>query len=372
MITYLKENFKIWWLGSFYVFLSSGFFTSLYVYFIKKSISLEQILLAEFLAAITVSITILLRRRWHSQYSLYFGFSCAALALLSLFLPWSAKYLLPIYTVVSYLGAISFYIVFNILFFNSGKKDQNLQHVTFYWAIMIVSGIIGPLIGGYILSTVGIYYFAVVSFLILGILFYLIKYVPHQVYTFTTKDLFGTLRGFRYITLLDGALHKVGLITITLMSLRFITNEFDFGKYLSLVSIVALIFSFRTAKISDRINRRMVFIWPLSIAAAITTAALYFANNFYLYIVLALLLKALTVMVEPMRTNILQDKADKSNPVTWISRELYINIGRSILWLGAFILWHFNLQFLLFIIMGFLYLLFPIIVDHKKIYATAS
>ncbi len=372
MIAYLKENFKIWWLGSFYVLLSSGFFTTLYVYFVKKNIGLEQILAAEFLAALTVSITVLLRRKWHSQYSLYFGFLCTTLALSSLFLPLPTKYLLPIYTVVAYVGSISFYIIFNIIFFSSGKKEQNLQHVTFYWAIMIVSGIVGPLIGGYILSTLGIYYFALVSFLILGILFYFIRYVPSQVFSFTTKDLLGTLSGFKRIILLDGALHKVGLITITLMSLRFINNEFDFGKYLSLVSIVALIFSFRTAKISDRIHRRMIFIWPLSVAAAVTTMLLYFANNFYLYIILALLLKALTVMVEPMRTNILQDKADKNNPVTWISRELYINIGRSILWLTAFILWHFNLQSLLFIIMGLLYLLFPIIVEYKKIYATAS
>lgn len=371
-MAYLKENFKIWWLGSFYIFLSSGFFTTLYIYFIKRNISLEQILGAEFLAAVTISLVVFFRRRWHAQYSLYFGFFCTALALIFLFLPLSIKYLLPLYLVVTYVGTVSFFVIFNILFFNSGKKDQNLQHTTFYWAIIIISGIIGPLVGGYILSTIGINYFVVVAFLILAILFYLIRYIPEQIYSFNTKDLFGTLRGFRYIILLDGALHKVGLITITLMSLRFINDEFDFGKYLSLVSVVALIFSFRTAKISDRINRRMVFIWPLSIAAAVVTTALYFANYFYLYIILALILKALTVILDPMRTNILQDKADKNNSVTWISRELYLNIGRSILWLIAFLLWHFHLQSLLFIIMGLLYLLFPVIVEYKKIYATTS
>lgn len=372
MITYLKDNFKIWWLGSFYVFLSSGFFTTLYVYFVKRHISFQQLLFVEVLAALAVTITVLVKRRWHTQYSLYFGFVCTALAVASLFLPLPIKFLLPIYGTVGYVGTVSFYVIFNILFFSSSKEDKNLQHTTFYWGIMIISGIVGPLIGGFILAKLSIFYFALVAFVILGILFYLIRYVPTKVFTLTKHDLFNSIRGFRKITLLDGALHKVGLMAITLMSLRFIDNEFDFGKYLSLVSIVALIFSFRTAKISDHLRRRMVFIWPLSIGAAVTTAALYFADNFYLYITLALILKALTVMVEPMRTNILSDKANKNNPIIWISREFYLNTGRTIFWLMTAVLWYFGQQSILFIIMGLLYLLFPIIVEYKKIYATVS
>ena len=91
MITYLKDNFKIWWLGSFYVFLSSGFFTTLYVYFVKRHISFQQILFVEVLTALTVTITVLVKRRWHTQYSLYFGFICTALAVASLFLSSNAE-----------------------------------------------------------------------------------------------------------------------------------------------------------------------------------------------------------------------------------------------------------------------------------------
>ncbi len=372
MIAYLKDNFKIWWLGSFYIFLSSGLFTTLYIYFIRRHVSFQQILYVEFLSVFIITLAILIKHKWHTQYSLYFSFVCAAVAVFSLFLPLPTIYLLPIYGVISHLGTVFFYVIFTILFFSSGKEDKNLQHTTFYWAIMIISGIIGPLIGGFILAKLSIFYFALVAFVILGILFYLIRYVPVKVFTLTTHDLFNSIRGFRKINLLDGALHKVGLMTITLMSLRFIDDEFDFGKYLSLVSMVALIFSFRTAKISDRINRRMIFIWPLSIGAAVTTTALYFVNDFYLYVILALLLKALTVMVEPMRTNILKDRADKNNPIIWISREFYLNTGRTIFWLMTAILWYFGQQSILFIIMGLLYLLFPIIVEYKKIYATAN
>jgi hypothetical protein len=266
-----------------------------------------------------------------------------------------------------------FFVPFNVLFFKEGQKlNNNLQHITFYWAIMIISGILGPLAGGYILQKFGINYFVFTALVILFIVVYLVKYLPIEIYNVTKEKLSKTLKGFRTINLLDGALHKVGIVSSTLLSLRFITSEISFGQFLSLVSVVALIFSFQTAKLSDRINKRMIFIWPLSIASAITIFALYFTDNLYIFLGLALTLKALTVMLEPIRSNILQDKADKNNPLIWIARELYLNAGRSIFWLTAFILWYFNLQIILFIIMGFLYLFFPMIVHHKKIYAAIN
>ncbi|KKQ28132.1 MAG: hypothetical protein US42_C0002G0087 [Candidatus Magasanikbacteria bacterium GW2011_GWC2_37_14] len=372
MNDYLKNKFKVWWLGSCYIFLTSGFLTTLYIYFVKRNIDIKEILLAEFFGAVTVSLIIFYKRKWHTHHTFWLAFSLMAIALLILFLPLPIKYLLILYTAVAYSGTILFFVPFNVLFFKEGNKSKNLQHITFYWAIMIIGGIVGPLVGGYLLASVNLIYFVLVSFLILLFVVCLVKYLPVEIYLVEKKKLFSTLKGFRTITILDGALHKVNTITIVILSLQFITNAFSFGKFLSLVSLVALVFSWQTAKISDRLNQRMFFLWPLCMVTGLVTFSLYFATSFYLFVALALVLKALTIMLEPMRSNILQDKADKNNPLTWISRELFLNSGRSVLWLTAFVLWYFNWQSLLFIIMGSLYLIFPILVRYKNVYVAKS
>ena len=97
----------------------------------------------------------------------------------------------------------------------------------------------------------------------------------------------------------------------------------------------------------------------------------YFVNNLFWAVVLIVLFKFITILFNPLRSNILLDKVS-NGPITWISREIYLNIGRFfILGLVAFIVY---LGFLreAFVSVAILYLIFPIVVRYKKIYAKIS
>lgn len=364
------KNFKIWWLASVYIFLSSGFLTTLYIFFVKRNVTFSQIFFSEFLGAFAVTILILLIKRWHIKKTMVVGFCLVWLALLSLLLPLPANQIIYLYVFLSYPGTILFFIPYNILYFKGGKQDANLQNTTFYWAVGIIAGILGPLFGTFVLHNFAFGWFIAVALLILSLVIFLTKYLPSETYTVDFSTLIRTIRGYRSINLLDGALHKAHLITITILSLKFISNELDFGKFLSLISLVALFFAFKAAKISDQKRKRLIFIWPLSVAAALITFSLYYVTNFLIFLILAIILKAVLVMVEPIRSNVLLDKTDKNNPLIWISREFFLNFGRSILWLLAFFLLYFNQSQLLFIFLAFLHLLYPLLIYYKKIYAT--
>ena len=145
----------------------------------------------------------------------------------------------------------------------------------------------------------------------------------------------------------------------------------DFGKFLSVMSLVALFFAFRLAKKSDKKQNRTMFIWPLSIATGLVAMCFYFVTTFPVFLILALLLKALTILVEPIRSNIILDKTEKK-PIDWISREVFLNIGRMFLVGVVALMLFFKLDKEIFIFLGLVHILFPFVVYYKKVYATSN
>jgi len=366
--TWLERHFKVYWLQAVYVFAHAGFGVLLYIVFFKEHITLSQLLLGEFLASTAVALYLTFRRALFSRFDMRLGFILYGLVLLLFFLPFS----LPIfftYFILRGIGIMTFYTPYNILFFNQSKRGRSLQDMTWYWGVGIAAGVIAPIFGGFVLGN-----FSFGVFLALGasVLFcgaWLSGKAKKEEYRYTVAQGLNHLRSLRTVVTIDGALHKVMMVVIPIYGLLYFSDELDYGMFLSLVAVVALLFSFRMAKLSDKLQKRRIFIWPLSIAAGIATGLFYFAESFWAFLALALILRALSVMVEPIRSNIIQDKKKKSH-LNWISREIYLNIGRALMLGVVALMMYAGLQQEIFIFLASLHILFPIVVSLKKVYGT--
>jgi hypothetical protein len=78
-------------------------------------------------------------------------------------------------------------------------------------------------------------------------------------------------------------------------------------------------------------------------------------------------LRIFTVFIEPIRSNIILD-TQSSSALNWVVRELYLNIGRVIFSVVAYILMILNLPTVLFLFSALLHFSFPFLVYFKKIY----
>lgn len=84
----------------------------------------------------------------------------------------------------------------------------------------------------------------------------------------------------------------------------------------------------------------------------------------------ALFVTVYLVILAPIRSNIMQDAVPHA-PVNWVAREVFLNIGRSIVMaiMGCGFL--FGVEQTVFLFLGMLPILFPLFVFRKKVYAPA-
>ena len=352
-------------------FVTFGFTSVLFVYFVKKDVTFFQIFLAEFFSYSLIVAYLLFRRTLFSRRTILTGYLLIVAGMLILLLPFPATALLFPYTIVYSLGVIMFFAPYNILYFKN-FKGGNLEHITTYWAIGIVTGLVAPLIGSFVLAKFPLWIFIFCTGLILLSAAYLTRFVERQKYSYTTKEVLTHIRGLRTLSIIDGSLHKTSLIVVTVFSLQYITTELNFGRFLSVAALAGIVVALPMARISDQWQKRTVFIWPLSLITAGVVFSFVFVKGFLGFFALALLLKALLSLMEPIRGNVMLDKKEAANPITWISRELFLNVGRLIMMGVIAVCIYFNNYIAVYSFIAIQMILYPVILYFKKIYATTD
>lgn len=363
----LKSKFRVWWLQLGYMILSSGFISLLYVYFVKSHLNFGYIILAEALGYLFSIFIILFKKQFSSQRDLRLGFILVFSALLLLLFPFLPLTLLIPYTVFKVTGAIMFFTPYNILFFESTQTSKKLSRMTSYWSIGVVVGVLAPIIGGFLFSRMGLSSFVFIALVLLGLTFYLIKFVKKEVYPYSVQEIFQHIKGFRTIVMIDGALPTASNLLLTLYLLTFVQSAFDYGVLLSFIALISVSFSFLLAKISDQKQKRLEFIWPLASCSGIIMLLFYFIHGFWPAIILLIFFKFISTMLNPIQSNIVFDK-DHTTAITWISRELFLNIGRTFTLLFLLPLVYLGFFKEAFVVVSLLYILFPFIIFKKGIY----
>lgn len=361
----LQQN--IWWLQVAYMTVSSGFIAILYPHFVQHNVSLGHIVIAEALGYLGAMGFMLAKKQFRSKTDITLGFILVFLALGTLILPIAPATIIIPYTILKVAGAIMFFVPYNILFFHNTKKNKKLKKMTSYWAIGTVVGIIAPITGGFIFSTFGIKTFILLATIILAITLIFTQFINQQTYPYTTKDVLTTIKGVRTITMLDGGIQSASGLLITLYLLNFIQDAFDFGKVLSIIALISVLFSFQLASYSDKNKKRTMFIWPLSILSGAIMMVFPLATTLVGAVALIVAFKFVSVLFNPIRSNILFDY-HKNIPINWIARDIYLNLGRFIILGSLGYLAFQGYQSQVFIILGILYMLFPFVLTYKKVY----
>lgn len=365
----IDKYFRLWWLQIIVTFIHNGFAALLLLIFFRASVTLQQLFFAEFLGSAVVTVYLLFRHTFFSRFDIRFGFFLLILSFLLLFLPFSAG-IFYAYMIFTTIATMTFFVPYNILFFEQTKRENHLRDMTFYYSIFVFLGIVSPLFGAYLFRFAGVAWFAIFAIAALSIGFLLSGRVEKMTCSYMPFQALTRLRRVRTITMLDGMLGKIIGVVIPIYSLLYLSDERDYGAFLSLMSLVAVFFSFQIAKKSDKSKNRIVFLYPLSFLAAFVVMSFFAIDSFLPFLIAALLLKGLEVLLAPIRSNVMQDAIEPS-PINWVSREVFLNAGRAIV-LGIVSLALFlNVEREVFIFLGLLHLAVPCIVHIKKIYARA-
>lgn len=258
--------------------------------------------------------------------------------------------------------SIFFYFAFyNIAYFENTSKEKIGQNSALMFSVPTVIGILAPLLAGF-LAQISINLIWLFSFLFFLPVLFLVFYQRDFTISYNIKAAISEIRATRIFIFLEGIWEAMIFGIIPIYTLYFIKTPLGYGTYLAYLSLAGVAANLILGKITDKLQKRVMFLYPLTIVMAITTFLFaVFANNLAWWLVLTAAIQFLLPLFWNVSTAMVVD----SHPNLRLAipgRELVLALGRFLGLLLAF------LSFVLekspqyiFLILGATLLLYPLI-----------
>ncbi|MFZ2193255.1 MAG: hypothetical protein WAV31_03350 [Candidatus Moraniibacteriota bacterium] len=252
-----------------------------------------------------------------------------------------------------------FYVFYNIAHFRNTQKEKTGHSSAIMFSLGPIINILAPLASGYIanISFTLLWILAIVSFFVC--IFFAEKQESFRV-SYTVKNALREIRATRLFIFIGGIWEAIPFGIIPVFTLYFIKDPLPYGAYLAYLSLIAVFANLVLGKITDRIQKRSIFLYPITIAMALITFLLYFSiDNLYLWIVATSLLQFVLPLFWNISTAMVID-THSNLELAIPGREIMLTSGRIIGLLLTF------LSLLIektpkdiFIFLGFVILLYP-------------
>jgi len=263
---------------------------------------------------------------------------------------------------------VFFYVTYNTLYFENTPKEKRAFSSSLFTLAGPFLGILVPLIVGFFGQKWGLSSIFLVAAFILGITLYLIKLLPKIEFECDLRQSLVRTSRINSLLLIEGIKESVSLAAIPIFTLFFIRQPLPYGVYFSYLAFVSTAATILIGFLSDKFKRRTIILYPVTLMVALTTIILGLSQSLFWWAIISGILGFIMVINGTFVTTLVLDQISEVKD-GMISREFLLGVGRSI---GVAIIFTFltlyNSPKLALIIIGCLYLFFPLIVYFKKIY----
>jgi hypothetical protein len=258
-----------------------------------------------------------------------------------------------------------FFIFYNIAHFEATPKERTGISSGIMFAIPPSIGIIAPLFAGFI-GQINIWFAWIFSFATLGTAFLMIRFQNNFHITYTLKDSLREISKTRAFIFVEGLWEALIFAFIPIYTLFFIKDSLGYGIFLSYLSILSAVATLLIGRISDKFQKRIIFLYPVTIIMGFSTFLFPLAlNDLFIWAILAGIIAFLTPIFWNVSTAMVIDSTP--NLRTGIpGREFVLALGR-LIGIG-FVLISFlmeNKPFFVFFFLGFVILLYPLILFYR-------
>jgi MFS family permease len=225
---------------------------------------------------------------------------------------------------------VGFWVPYNILMLRQTSKENRGEMIGYFFLVFPVIGLASPIIGGYLIDSVGYGIIFGCAFVALMTNAVLIIASPST----TSKPMKGRLSiknmGNRLAAGLffQGGQEGVWWTVVPMISMMFVTSGHALGYLFALFNLVGGIASILVARISDRRGYRFRYVWGASLVCVPLIFGIALAPDLASYLVLA----GAVYLIQPMLAILLfamaSDRMEKQPASCSITRELLLNTGR--------------------------------------------
>lgn len=314
--------------------ISGGMFE---VYFFGLGMSQSQIYLADTIWFLPSLLAIPLFASFSSKKFMAGGIMLALIATLAMaFSPGPAG----AFTFRILLGLTNFlfWVPFNVLYYEY-SRDNNASLGALYYSLGPLLSLFLPASAGILAQAVGfqpLFILAAISFALTLVASILL--VEDKVFKYTAKGALDSLSGLKTLVFLEG-FSGMSILSVTLpvMLLTFAQRPLDFGLFLSASTVFSVGASLVTARYSDKLKSRRVFILPAVIAFAAAAILAAVSQDIGTFFIAFGLVNFLSRIFFPLSLALVVDNS-KSLADSITGREIFLNAGRLLGCLAGFAL----------------------------------
>jgi len=336
----------------------------IFIYFQNKGFALYSLLLLYLFQALLTILLIPLFGKISLRKSIVWAYIFFAVLNLSLAVV-PSKISFYVYPMLNALASTLFWIPLNYLFFRSSQNETNARDSSIYSVGLCVLGIIAPPLGALIIHQLGYgWLFGLTAGLYLIPIYLARKYIAEEVQESQFISSFYVFKGLKTITFCEGSIQYFTTVILPVYTLLFFTKEFEYGFFLSYVAVIGSFAAIVISYLSDKVQKRMVFVYPLFLFLTLSILGVIYAHSATLWIVIVGIITVLMVVSYPLRIAVSLD-VKETNIGFWRIREFFLNVGRFITLLLSLVFFYLKIYWPVFVIFSGICLFYPFLIRYK-------
>lgn len=336
------------------------------LYFVKIGYTFMDVALYFALSFITSVLVIIAAKQFRSDRSMQIGIIFKILLFFAAVYAF-VKPLIFAVAIIQGIVMVSYGVTMNVRFFKFRGEGKNASHSGLFFILWPVFGALLPALAGLSAEKYGMAFVFFVGVLLLvpalAISLWLKKsdMIPSDFKAFVKNT-----KGLKTIVFIQGIWEGIDWVVVPLVTLTFVSNEFEFGAFYSYLGVFGIAAFFALGRMSDRMKKRAVFIYPITIAIAVFTILGGLSSTFIAWGIYRGFVSFLLSLFSPFSMTLIVDLT-KNMGDSMISRGFFLNFGRA---LGAAIValmlaMSLPVQYAL-LVSGTILLLHPLYLREKK------
>lgn len=346
-------------------------FSVLNPHFSNEGLSIEQMILGTLFNFIGVCLLMVFVNKISARLSWSLSFIASFLSILLIMrIASPAQFYLA--SVISGLYIPLFYIAYNIAHYRLTPKHRTGYSSAIMFSIFPIVGLVAPLIAGW-LAEINYLYVWIFSGIFFLITFLLTKFQTDFLIKYDLVVGWRAIKSTKIIVFLQGIWEALPFGIIPVFSLHFIKSPLYYGTYIAYLSLMSVIANLVLGHLSDKLKRRLVFLYPITLTMAVATFLFPLVTaNLIFWLILTGVIQFLCPLFWNFSASWFVDQQPDHNRSMPI-RELVLAIGRIV---GLFFAWtSFRFETMpvyIFYFLGSVMLLYPLVLIYNTKHAVRS
>jgi len=225
---------------------------------------------------------------------------------------------------------VCFWVPFNVLMLRTTSKENRGENIGYFFLVFPLIGLASPIIGGYLIDSLGYGFLFGCAFIALLSNAFLITISPATI----SKPMKGriTIKRMRPRLALgfffEGGQEGIWFTAVPLISMIFIEGESSLGYVFALFALAGGIASIIVARVSDKKGKRHKYVQAAALLAAPLIMGVSLAPDLTYFLVIICGVYLVQPMIPILLFAMASDRMEMQKTSCSLTRELLLNTGR--------------------------------------------